>query len=54
MLPGFKKRLHDELMALCETDRYREKMFIKKFCFHALPVKENYMSWLGGESGNDG
>jgi len=49
MLPGFKKRLVDELHELKTLPKYKERLAIETFKFHSPPAKENYAAWLGGE-----
>ena len=48
MAPGFKARLAEELKALQEKPRYKQRLFVDAFKFHSPPAKENYVAWLGG------
>ncbi|XP_044728651.1 actin-related protein 10 [Chrysoperla carnea] len=48
MTTGFKARLREELLQQLESDRYKDKLFLKTFKFHSAPAKENYTAWLGG------
>ncbi|XP_022669830.1 actin-related protein 10-like [Varroa jacobsoni] len=48
MLPGFKRRLKEELLALLQEPRYKGKLFLDKFKFHTTPCCANVTAWLGG------
>lgn len=48
-LPGFRRRLHDELTALIAADNlYSGNLHFDAFRFHRTPCKANYAAWLGG------
>ena len=48
MLLGFRHRLKCELLELvAREEKYKNKIFVKKFLFHPPLCKENYISWLG-------
>lgn len=49
MTPGLKSRLREELIDQLNSDRYKDKLFLKTFKFHSAPAKENYTAWLGGK-----
>lgn len=48
MAKGFASRLKSELLALVESDLYKNKLKVKSFAFHKAPSKPNYTVWLGG------
>ena len=48
MIPGFRRRLKEELLALLELPQYKEQLYMEKFKFHTTPCCPNVASWLGG------
>ena len=49
MLPGFRHRLQQELIALLKSPKYEEKLPGARILFHTPPARENYVAWLGGQ-----
>lgn len=47
MLPGFKKRLVEELNHLAISNELKDKLAINEFKFHVPPCFDNYTAWLG-------
>lgn len=45
MAQGLVARLKDELLALLQTDIYKEKLHSNKVKFHRIPAKENFATW---------
>lgn len=48
MIMGLMARMKSELLALLESDFYKEKLFLKTVKFHKAPAKSNFTGWLGG------
>ena len=48
MVQGLTARLKSELLALLQTDLYRERLFVQAFKFHKAPAEPNFTAWLGG------
>ncbi|XP_065087663.1 actin-related protein 10 [Ochlerotatus camptorhynchus] len=48
MVLGLAARLKAELLALLQSEQYRDKLFLKTFKFHKPPSKANFTAWLGG------
>ncbi|XP_049544359.1 actin-related protein 10 [Anopheles darlingi] len=48
MAPGMTARLKAELLALLQTDLYKDRLFLQTFKFHKTPSEPNYTAWLGG------
>jgi len=47
MMPGFKKRLNQELRNLLTTEKY-QALKLDSFKVHSPPGKPNFTTWLGG------
>lgn len=50
MIMGLYSRLKSELLALLESDIYKNALFFNAVKFHTAPSKPNFTAWLGGES----
>lgn len=48
MIMGLMARLKAELLALLESDAYKDKIFVNTVKFHTVPAKNNFAAWLGG------
>lgn len=48
MVLGLASRLKAELVALLQSEQYKDKLFLKTFKFHNPPSKANFTAWLGG------
>jgi len=47
MAKGFESRLYSEIKFLLDSQKYENKLFLKKFSFCKPLVPPNYSSWLG-------
>lgn len=48
MVLGLQARLKSELLALVQTDSYKNRIFVNTVKFHEPPSKANFTAWLGG------
>uniref|UniRef100_A0A182P1D4 TGF-beta family profile domain-containing protein n=1 Tax=Anopheles epiroticus TaxID=199890 RepID=A0A182P1D4_9DIPT len=48
MVQGLAARLKAELLALLQTDLYKDRLFVQTFKFHKAPAEPNFTAWLGG------
>ncbi|XP_052860241.1 actin-related protein 10 [Anopheles cruzii] len=48
MVQGLAARLKAELLALLQTDLYKDRLALQTFKFHQAPAEPNFTAWLGG------
>ena len=48
MIPGFLRRVQEELQHLIREPRYTNLLALKQFRYHTPPSKANFTAWLGG------
>lgn len=48
MVLGLMARLKLELLALLQSDYYKDKLFLTSVKFHSAPAKANFTAWVGG------
>lgn len=45
MVPGLTARLKKEILALMQSDLYKNQLHVNEVKFHSIPAKENFAGW---------